>query len=75
VKSRPGSLTDCLVVLKEHGIDMTKLESRPIAGKPWSYMFYVDAMLPEDRSAFDAAEASFREAAEDYRNLGRYRAG
>lgn len=73
IKSHPGSLTDCLEVLKKYGVDMTKLESRPIAGKPWSYMFYVDVMLPEDRSAFEKAEAEFREAAEEYRNLGVYR--
>ncbi len=74
IKSHPGSLADCLTVLKNFNIDMTKLESRPIAGKPWSYMFYVDAMLPEDLSSLSEAEAAFRETSEEYRNLGRYRA-
>lgn len=38
----PGELVDCLIVLKEHGINMTKLESRPIQGRPWEEMFYID---------------------------------
>jgi prephenate dehydratase len=54
---------------------MIRLESRPIAGKPWSYMFYVDVMLPEDFSDFLKAEEAFRNAAEEYRNLGIYRSG
>ena len=74
LKSHPGALAECLAVLKAHDIDMTKLESRPIAGKPWSYMFYVDVMIPEDAARFEAAEKEFQKVAQDYRNLGRYRA-
>lgn len=39
---KPGALVDCLVVLKEKGINMCKLESRPIQGRPWEEMFYLD---------------------------------
>ena len=39
---RPGDLVACLQVFSEHGINMTKLESRPRRDKPWSYLFYVD---------------------------------
>jgi len=38
----PGALVDCLMVLKENKINMTKLESRPINGNPWEEMFYLD---------------------------------
>ncbi|TKB47504.1 prephenate dehydratase [Thalassotalea mangrovi] len=38
----PGALVDCLVILKQYGINMTKLESRPIQGRPWEEMFYID---------------------------------
>ncbi|MEZ8144443.1 chorismate mutase [Enterovibrio norvegicus FF-33] len=37
-----GSLVECLLVLRTRGINMTKLESRPVLGNPWEEMFYVD---------------------------------
>jgi len=37
-----GALVDALVVFKQFGIRMLKLESRPIYGKPWEEMFYVE---------------------------------
>lgn len=39
---KPGSLVEALTVLKNHNINMTKLESRPILGNPWEEMFYLD---------------------------------
>jgi chorismate mutase/prephenate dehydratase len=41
-EQKPGALVDALLILKEHGLSMTKLESRPITGNPWEEMFYVD---------------------------------
>ncbi|WP_427833180.1 chorismate mutase [Actinobacillus pleuropneumoniae] len=37
-----GALVDALMVFKQYQIRMTKLESRPIYGKPWEEMFYVE---------------------------------
>jgi len=37
-----GALVDALMVFREQGVIMTKLESRPINGNPWEEMFYVD---------------------------------
>ncbi|SPP32520.1 P-protein [Arsenophonus endosymbiont of Aleurodicus floccissimus] len=37
-----GALVDALLVLKEHNIVMSKLESRPSDNKPWEEMFYID---------------------------------
>lgn len=42
VKQRPGALVDALIILKQHGLNLCKLESRPITGNPWEEMFYVD---------------------------------
>lgn len=39
---KPGALVDALTVLKNHHLNMSKLESRPIAGTPWEEMFYLD---------------------------------
>ena len=37
-----GSLIECLNVLHQHGINMSKLESRPRINEPWKYSFYLD---------------------------------
>lgn len=37
-----GALVEALIILKEHNIVMTKLESRPMRGNPWEEMFYID---------------------------------
>jgi chorismate mutase/prephenate dehydratase len=39
---KPGALVECLLVLKKYNINMCKLESRPIQGRPWEEMFYLD---------------------------------
>ena len=39
---RPGSLVEALLVFRDEGLNLTKLESRPVAGNPWEQMFYVD---------------------------------
>jgi chorismate mutase / prephenate dehydratase len=39
---KAGSLVEALSVFKEYGINMTKLQSRPIIGNPWEEKFYLD---------------------------------
>ncbi|WED22286.1 prephenate dehydratase [Vibrio sp. JC009] len=41
-QQQAGSLVQTLLVLQKYGINMTKLENRPIIGNPWEEMFYVD---------------------------------
>ena len=47
-KNEAGALYNALGIFKEFGFNLNRLESRPIAGKPWSYWFYGDALIGED---------------------------
>ncbi len=70
----PGALSKCLAVFAAHKLNMKKLESRPIQGRPWDYMFYVDVALPAAGDQFDVAFAELKAVAKDLRLLGKYRA-
>ncbi len=50
VENRPGSLVAALSELSAIGTNLTKIESRPVHGKPWEYIFYVDCQIhsPEE---------------------------
>ncbi len=72
--NEPGSLFVCLKILSERGINLSKLESRPIPGKPWRYMFYADVSIPEAEGVFDRAMEELKTKTEDFRFLGAYRA-
>jgi 3-deoxy-7-phosphoheptulonate synthase len=68
----PGSLFRTLQVLAERRINMVKLESRPIAGKPWEEMFYVDVDIPGEENAFQNALEELSGVTETLRTLGLY---
>jgi chorismate mutase/prephenate dehydratase len=40
--NKPGSLLEALLVFRDHRINLTKLESRPVLQNPWEEMFYLD---------------------------------
>lgn len=51
VANEPGSLHSALGLIMKHGLNLTKLESRPIQGEPWRYRFYANISLPEGVSS------------------------
>ena len=71
VKDRPGSLFDVLQVLSKYKLNMKKLESRPIAGKPWEYSFFVEAEMIA-LEAFKAATEELVAACASFRILGTF---
>ena len=71
VQHKPGSLIAALEALRDAGLNLTKIESRPIAGTPWEYIFFIDVHFPDPR-ALDAALIRLRTTCEMVRELGRY---
>jgi prephenate dehydratase len=72
VHDRPGSLLASLKPFAEHGINMTKLESRPRRGAPFEYVFYLDVERAEDDQGLRAALDEVRLHTSMLKTLGSY---
>ena len=72
VENRPGSLVVALQQIAGQGTNLTKIESRPVHGRPWEYIFYVDCQLSSPEAA-DLALAALEPHCAMVRELGRYR--
>ena len=70
---KPGALFNCLKVLADNRINMNKLESRPIPGKPWQYMFFLSVDLDDKSESFEETLKKFSKFSDDLRVLGKYR--
>ena len=75
-KHEPGSLYKILGVLNDFGTNLTRLESRPIPGRPWEYQFYADVDLKSVSGQPDGYVKKIieklKEKAEEVRLLGVY---
>ena len=72
LKHQPGALHNALRPFVRRGIDLMKIESRPIKGAPWQFNFYFDLKMPSIESEMRGALEEIREQAEEVRYLGRY---
>src|SRR6266581_2181265 len=68
---RPGALLASLEPFAKHGVNLLKIESRPIHGRPWEYQFFIDVEAG-DVAWLDRALAEVRQATSELRVLGRY---
>ncbi len=72
-KNIPGGLFKALTVFAIRDIDLLKIESRPIPGKPWQYIFYLDFEGESHTEAAKRAISHLEEITEFVKVLGSFR--
>lgn len=73
LEHKPGTLVKALQALASAGVNLTRIESRPVPGQPWEYVFFVEFRF-SGAAAADAALNALRSEARMVRELGRYKA-
>ena len=73
LKNVPGALHKALRVFADRDISLSKIESRPIRGRPWEYVFYADFLRGDDKLARGAL-LQLKAVADMVKVLGIYRA-
>lgn len=72
VPNKAGAVFHMLAPLEQHGVSMTRFESRPARSGTWEYWFYVDIDGHEKDPKIAAALAALREVCAFYKSLGSY---
>lgn len=75
VQDGAGSLLDVLKVLAERAINLTNIQSHPVRGETWSYLFYVELAVHFTDRPLVAAFEEMKRLARSFRVLGSYPAG
>lgn len=70
---RSGALHEIMTLFAVNGLNMMKLESRPIVGRSWEYLFFVDFTGDLADPAMDGVLRELSQTAESLRVLGNYR--
>ena len=68
----PGALHRLLGPLAQHGISMTRIESRPSRRRKWDYVFFIDVVGHADQHPLSTALAELKEQTSLFRVLGSY---
>lgn len=69
---RPGALHQALAPFAKRGINLMKIESRPVHGSPWQYRFYLDLQTPGGRVGAESALEELGKLVVGLRVLGSY---
>ena len=72
-KNIPGALFRALSALALRDLNLVKIESRPLRGKPWEYLFYLDLLGRSNDPVVEKALGHLEELADFLRVLGTYR--
>lgn len=72
VPNKPGAVHDLLVPLKNHGVSLTRFESRPARTGQWEYYFYIDLAGHAEQANVAAALKELRNLCAFYKVLGSY---
>jgi chorismate mutase / prephenate dehydratase len=72
VTNQPGAVHDLLVPLKDHGVSMTRFESRPARSGQWEYYFFIDLQGHPSQANVAAALKELRKLCAFYKVLGTY---
>jgi len=71
LENAPGALYRALGAFATRGVDLSKIESRPLRGRPWEYEFHLDVMGAPAGAAGEAIE-DLRKMSREFRVLGSY---
>jgi prephenate dehydratase len=71
VENRPGTLVAALQVFADYDTNLCKVESRPVQGQPWQYIFYLDYQVSDPASTSTALD-QLRRRCLLVKELGRY---
>lgn len=72
IPDSPGALARILNTLAGSGINMTKLESRPVRGEKWKYVFFTDLECDLTKAEYESMLNTLREQCHTLRVLGTY---